>query len=82
MNEADVYCPKCGAVPGQSCRSIKRGGRIGRWPYEFHKKRQTAAILGLFGAPSTKPLTVPVRVRVLKRRARVGAVDSAHGTLL
>ena len=78
MNELEIWCPKCGAPPGDECQSIKRGGRIGTWPYEFHKKRGTAVLLG---APSTEPMAVPVRVRTLKRRARVGAVDSALKTL-
>jgi len=77
-SESDVRCPKCGAPPGKPCQSIRQGGRIGTWPYEFHKKRTTVILLG---APSTELFAVPVRVRTLKRRSRVGAVDSAMKTL-
>jgi hypothetical protein len=67
----NVRCPKCGAAPGRPCAS---GGRIGTALYPFHKKRETAVLLG---DPSTESLTVPVRLSVLKARARVGPVDSA-----
>ncbi len=67
----NVRCPKCGAAPGTPCIS---GGRIGTALYPFHKKRETALLLG---DPSTERLAVPVRLSVLKARARVGPVDSA-----
>jgi hypothetical protein len=77
--ELAYWCPKCGALPGAACISVKTGGRMFAWPYDTHKKRRMAAILG---TPSTEPFpAVPVRLRTLKRRSRVGAVDSAIKSL-
>jgi len=73
-----VMCPKCGAPPGQQCVSIKNGQPMSRPWHMVHKKRE---IYVLLGAPSTERLAVPVRLSVLKARARVGAVDSAPKSL-
>ena len=69
-----LRCPKCNADPRSPCVSIKQGGRIGRFPYKFHKKREHAAIMVALVLGSHGP--VPVRPSAARRR-QVGPVDSA-----
>ncbi len=77
MTPIDVTCPKCRAAAYEPCASIKKGGRIGRYPYRFHKKREHAAMM----VPLVLSDAVPVRA-TRQTRPQVGAVDSAVKALL
>ena len=41
-----VACPKCKALPGWPCQSIRHEGGLTSGVYRVHKKRRTALILG------------------------------------
>lgn len=57
--EWGVPCPKCEALPGWPCQSIKHAGGLSTRVYRTHKKRRIAHSLG--GRLIMQPLGTMIR---------------------